>query len=188
MSGMNIAEKRLPQDGRINVRIKGEEIDIRVSTVPTVYGESVSLRLLTRGKIFLSLDKLGFPEGGNAIREIIVKPHGIFLVTGPTGSGKSTSLYAFLSAINSVHKRIITIEEPVEYELKGINQIAVRSDIGLTFAMGLRHILRQDPNVIMVGEIRDLETAEIAIRAALTGHLVFSARCTPTTRRARSRV
>ena len=175
MSGMNIAEKRLPQDGRINVRIKGEEIDIRVSTVPTVYGESVSLRLLTRGKIFLSLDKLGFSEMEEAaIREIIVKPHGIMLVTGPTGSGKSTSLYAFLSTINSVQKRIITIEEPVEYELKGINQIAVRSDIGLTFAMGLRHILRQDPNVIMVGEIRDLETAEIAIRAALTGHLVFS--------------
>jgi type II secretion system protein E len=175
MSGMNIAEKRLPQDGRINVRIKGEEIDIRVSTVPTVYGESVSLRLLTRGKIFLSLDKLGFaPAEENAIREIIIKPHGIFLVTGPTGSGKSTSLYAFLSSINSVTKRIITIEEPVEYELKGINQIAVRSDIGLTFAMGLRHILRQDPNVVMVGEIRDQETAEIAIRASLTGHLVFS--------------
>jgi type II secretory ATPase GspE/PulE/Tfp pilus assembly ATPase PilB-like protein len=175
MSGMNISEKRLPQDGRINVRIKGEELDIRVSTVPTVYGESVSLRLLTRGKIFLSLDKLGFsPLEEQAIREIIVKPHGILLVTGPTGSGKSTSLYAFLSTINSIQKRIITIEEPVEYELKGINQIAVRSDIGLTFAVGLRHILRQDPNVIMVGEIRDLETAEIAIRAALTGHLVFS--------------
>src|SRR5881409_635414 len=175
MSGMNISEKRLPQDGRINVRIKGEEIDIRVSTVPTVYGESVSLRLLTRGKIFLTLDKLGFSEMEEAaIREIIIKPHGIMLVTGPTGSGKSTSLYAFLSTINSIQKRIITIEEPVEYELKGINQISVRSDIGLTFAMGLRHILRQDPNVIMVGEIRDLETAEIAIRAALTGHLVFS--------------
>ena len=175
MSGMNISEKRLPQDGRINVRIKGEEIDIRVSTVPTVYGESVSLRLLTRGKIFLSLDKLGFSKmEEDAIRDIIVKPHGIFLVTGPTGSGKSTSLYAFLSSINSIQKRIITIEEPVEYELKGINQIAVRPEIGLTFAMGLRHILRQDPNVIMVGEIRDLETAEIAIRASLTGHLVFS--------------
>ncbi len=188
MSGMNISEKRLPQDGRINVRIKGEEIDIRVSTVPTVYGESVSLRLLTRGKIFLSLEKLGFSKmEEDAIREIIIKPHGIFLVTGPTGSGKSTSLYAFLSSINSVTKRIITIEEPVEYELKGINQIAVRADIGLTFAMGLRHILRQDPNVVMVGEIRDQETAEIAIRASLTGHLVFSARCTRTTRRARSR-
>jgi type II secretion system protein E len=175
MSGMNISEKRLPQDGRINVRIKGAEIDIRVSTVPTVYGESVSLRLLTRGNIFLTLDKLGFaPAEESAIRDIVLKPHGIMLVTGPTGAGKSTSLYAFLSSINSVTKRIITIEEPVEYELKGINQIAVRSDIGLTFAMGLRHILRQDPNVIMVGEIRDLETAEIAIRAALTGHLVFS--------------
>src|SRR5436189_2707123 len=175
MSGMNISEKRMPQDGRINVRIKGEEIDIRVSTVPTVYGERVSLRLLTGGRIFLSLDKLGFsPLEESAIREIIIKPHGIFLVTGPTGAGKSTSLYAFLSTINSVHKRIITVEEPVEYELKGINQIAVRADIGLSFAVGLRHILRQDPNVIMVGEIRDLETAEIAIRAALTGHLVFS--------------
>lgn len=175
MSGMDIAEKRLPQDGRINVRIKGEELDIRVSTVPTVYGESVSLRLLTRGKIFMSLDKLGFqPKDEQQLRDIIVKPHGIMLVTGPTGSGKSTSLYAFLSSINSVQKRIITIEEPVEYELKGINQIAVRSDIGLTFAMGLRHILRQDPNVVMVGEIRDMETAEIAIRASLTGHLVFS--------------
>ncbi|MFM7103162.1 MAG: GspE/PulE family protein [Verrucomicrobiota bacterium] len=175
MSGMNIAEKRLPQDGRINVRIKGEELDIRVSTVPTVWGESVSLRLLTRGKIFFGLDRLGFnPLAETQIRELIVKPHGIFLVTGPTGSGKSTSLYAFLSSINSVTKRIITIEEPVEYELKGINQIPVRSDIGLTFAVGLRHILRQDPNVIMVGEIRDLETAEIAIRASLTGHLVFS--------------
>jgi type II secretion system protein E len=175
MSGMNISEKRLPQDGRINVLIKGEEIDIRVSTVPTVYGESVSLRLLTRGKIFLTLDKLGFsPEDERALREIIVKPHGIMMVTGPTGAGKSTTLYACLSTINSVHKRIITIEEPVEYELKGINQIAVRPEIGLTFAMGLRHILRQDPNVIMVGEVRDLETAEIAIRAALTGHLVFS--------------
>jgi type II secretory ATPase GspE/PulE/Tfp pilus assembly ATPase PilB-like protein len=143
--------------------------------VPTVYGESVSLRLLSRGKIFMSLDKLGFsPKDETAIREIILKPHGILLVTGPTGSGKSTSLYAMLSSINSIQKRIITIEEPVEYELRGINQIAVRPEIGLTFAMGLRHILRQDPNVIMVGEIRDLETAEIAIRAALTGHLVFS--------------
>ena len=175
MSGMKIDEKRLPQDGRINVRIQGEEIDIRVSTVPTVWGESVSLRLLTRGKIMFELEKLGFnSREEEMLRDIIQKPHGIVLVTGPTGSGKSTSLYAFLSTINSVEKRIITIEEPVEYELKGINQIAVRSDIGLTFAIGLRHILRQDPNVVMVGEIRDLETAEIAIRAALTGHLVFS--------------
>ncbi|MDB4459287.1 GspE/PulE family protein [bacterium] len=175
MSGMNISEKRLPQDGRINVRIKGQELDIRVSTVPTVYGESVSLRLLTRGNIFMTLDKLGFSKRDeDALRELIVKPHGIILVTGPTGAGKSTSLYAFLSTINSVSKRIITIEEPVEYELKGINQIAVHSDIGLTFAKGLRHILRQDPNIVMVGECRDQETAEIAIRASLTGHLVFT--------------
>ncbi|MBN8248884.1 MAG: Flp pilus assembly complex ATPase component TadA, partial [Verrucomicrobia bacterium] len=133
MAGMNIAEKRLPQDGRINVRIKGEEIDIRVSTVPTVWGESVSLRLLTRGKIFFGLEKLGFAgDEDAAIRDLIVKPHGIILVTGPTGSGKSTTLYAFLSTINSVTKRIITIEEPVEYELKGINQIPVKSEIGLT--------------------------------------------------------
>lgn len=175
MSGMNIAEKRLPQDGRINVRIKGEELDIRVSTVPTVYGESVSLRLLSRGRASFNMRNLGLSDAQRiAIERIIVKPHGIFLVTGPTGSGKSTSLYAFLSEINKPTKRIITIEEPVEYEISGVNQIAVRPEIGLTFAVGLRHILRQDPNVIMVGEIRDLETAEIAIRAALTGHLVFS--------------
>jgi len=175
MSGMNIAEKRLPQDGRINVRIKGEELDIRVSTVPTVYGESVSLRLLSRGRASFNMRNLGLSEAQRApIERIIVKPHGIFLVTGPTGSGKSTSLYAFLSEINKPTKRIITIEEPVEYEISGVNQIAVRPEIGLTFAVGLRHILRQDPNVVMVGEIRDLETAEIAIRAALTGHLVFS--------------
>jgi type II secretory ATPase GspE/PulE/Tfp pilus assembly ATPase PilB-like protein len=166
MSGMNIAEKRLPQDGRINVASKARRSIFASPRCRPFMARSVSLRLLTRGKIFLNLEKLGFaPAEENAIREIIIKPHGIMLVTGPTGSGKSTSLYAFLSTINSVHKRIITIEEPVEYELKGINQIAVRPDIGLTFAMGLRHILRQDPNVIMVGEIRDLETAEIAIRA-----------------------
>jgi type II secretory ATPase GspE/PulE/Tfp pilus assembly ATPase PilB-like protein len=175
MSGMNIAEKRLPQDGRINVRIKGEELDIRVSTVPTVYGESVSLRLLSRGRASFNMRNLGLSDLQRlAIEKIILKPHGIFLVTGPTGSGKSTSLYAFLSEINKPTKRIITIEEPVEYEIAGVNQIAVRPEIGLSFAVGLRHILRQDPNVVMVGEIRDLETAEIAIRAALTGHLVFS--------------
>ena len=176
MSGMNIAEKRLPQDGRINVRIKGEEIDIRVSTVPTVYGESVSLRLLTRGKIFLTPGQARLRARGRArpsARSSSSRTASCWSPAPPV-PGKSTSLYAFLSTINSVHKRIITIEEPVEYELKGINQIAVRPEIGLTFAMGLRHILRQDPNVIMVGEIRDLETAEIAIRAALTGHLVFS--------------
>ena len=175
MSGMDIAEKRLPQDGRINVRIKGEELDIRVSTVPTVYGESVSLRLLTRGNIFLSLEKLGFdPKDEEVLRELIVKPHGIILVTGPTGSGKSTSLYASLKEIKNEATNITTVEDPVEYQTEGINQIQVHSKIGLTFAHGLRSILRHDPDVILVGEIRDGETAEAAIQAALTGHLVFS--------------
>ena len=175
LSGMNIAEKRLPQDGRINVRVKGEELDIRVSTVPTVYGESVSLRLLTRGSVLKGLDTLGMNERiATQVKEVIRRPHGIMLVTGPTGSGKSTSLYAFLNTINSVDKRIMTVEDPVEYELKGINQVSVKSDIGRTFAHVLRHFLRQDPDVIMVGEIRDGETADIAIQAANTGHLVFS--------------
>jgi type II secretion system protein E len=175
MASMDIAERRLPQDGRINVRSSGAEIDVRVSTIPTPYGESVSLRLLMRNSIFLGLDKLGLSDDdARIVRKLVELPHGIILVTGPTGSGKSTSLYAFLSTINSIDQRIITIEEPIEYELPGINQMQVRADIGLTFASGLRHILRQDPDVIMVGEIRDLETAEIAIRAALTGHLVFS--------------
>ena len=172
---MDIAEKRLPQDGRISLRIRGEEIDVRVSTMPTVYGESVSLRLLMRSSGMLGMDKLGLSPADEALlQKMIVRPHGILLVTGPTGSGKSTSLYAWLHTINSVDKRILTIEEPIEYEMAGINQIQVRPEIGLTFAVGLRHILRQDPDVIMVGEIRDKETAEIAIRAALTGHLVFS--------------
>ncbi|MEM7390842.1 MAG: GspE/PulE family protein, partial [Verrucomicrobiota bacterium] len=175
MSHMDIAEKRLPQDGRISIRAKGEEIDVRVSTMPTVYGESISLRLLMRQSGLLGLDKLGMnPNDEKMMMKQIHKPHGILLVTGPTGSGKSTSLYAWIHTINSIDKRIITIEDPIEYEMPGVNQISVRSEIGLTFAVGLRHILRQDPDVIMVGEIRDLETAEIAIRAALTGHLVFS--------------
>jgi len=175
MSGMNIAEKRMPQDGRINVRIKKEEIDIRVSTVPTVYGESVSLRLLTRDSVLKGLDTLGMTKQiEEPITEIIRRPHGIVLVTGPTGSGKSTSLYAFLNTINSIDKRIMTVEDPVEYEMKGLNQVSVKTDIGRTFAHVLRHFLRQDPDVIMVGEIRDGETAEIAIQAANTGHLVFS--------------
>ncbi len=175
MAGMDIAEKRLPQDGRISLRIQGEEIDVRVSTMPTVYGESVSLRLLMRSSGMLGMDKLGLCERDEALlNKLIHKPHGILLVTGPTGSGKSTSLYAWLNTINSIDKRILTIEEPIEYEMAGINQIQVRPEIGLTFAVGLRHILRQDPDVIMVGEVRDKETAEIAIRAALTGHLVFS--------------
>ena len=175
MANMDIAERRLPQDGRINVRSSGAEIDVRVSTIPTTYGESVSLRLLTRSNIFLGLESLGLnKENEKTIQKLIQLPYGIILVTGPTGSGKSTSLYAFLSTINSIDQRIITIEDPVEYELPGVNQISVKSEIGLTFASGLRHILRQDPDIVMVGEVRDLETAQIAIRAALTGHLVFS--------------
>lgn len=175
MGNMDIAEKRLPQDGRISLRIHGEEIDVRVSTMPTVYGESVSLRLLMRSSGMLGMDKLGLEErDAQILLKLINKPHGILLVTGPTGSGKSTSLYAWLHTINSVDLRILTIEDPIEYEMAGVNQIQVKPEIGLTFAVGLRHILRQDPDVIMVGEIRDKETAEIAIRAALTGHLVFS--------------
>jgi len=175
MAGMDIAEKRLPQDGRISRKIKGEEIDIRVSTMPTVYGESVSLRLLMRSSGMFGMDKLGlFKDDADILHRLIRRPHGILLVTGPTGSGKSTSLYAWLHTINSVDKRILTVEDPIEYEMAGINQIQMRPEIGLTFAVGLRHILRQDPDVIMVGEIRDQETADIAIRAALTGHLVFS--------------
>lgn len=175
MANMDIAEKRLPQDGRINVRSGGNELDVRVSTIPTSYGESVSLRLLTRSSTVLGLEHIGLSaHDQKMVEKLINLPHGIILVTGPTGSGKSTSLYAFLGTINSIDQRIITVEDPIEYELAGVNQIQVKPEIGLTFASGLRHILRQDPDVIMVGEVRDLETAEIAIRAALTGHLVFS--------------
>jgi type II secretion system protein E len=175
MANMDIAEKRLPQDGRIGMRIQGEDIDIRVSTMPTVYGESVSLRLLMRSKEFIGLNQLGLrPNDVASLRRLIDRPNGIILVTGPTGSGKSTSLYAYLHEINTIDQRIITVEDPIEYEMAGINQINVRADIGLTLATALRHILRQDPDVIMIGEVRDFETAEIAIRASLTGHLVFS--------------
>jgi general secretion pathway protein E/type IV pilus assembly protein PilB len=175
MSNMDIAEKRLPQDGRIGLRIRGEEIDIRVSTMPTVYGESVSLRLLMRQSTLLGMEKLGLTASdAKRLQKLITRPHGILMVTGPTGSGKSTSLYTYLNTINSVDKRILTCEDPIEYEIPGINQIQMKPEIGLTFAVGLRHILRQDPDVIMIGEIRDKETSEIAIQAALTGHLVFS--------------
>jgi type II secretion system protein E len=175
MAELNIAERRLPQDGRIRVTLGGRRVDIRVSTMPTVYGESIVLRLLDRSSIFLPLEKLGFsPDTRRPFERLIVRPHGMLLVTGPTGSGKTTTLYGALDKINSPEKKIITIEDPVEYQLKGVNQIAVKPKIGLTFANGLRHIVRQDPDIIMVGEIRDLETAEIAIQAALTGHLVFS--------------
>jgi len=177
MAGLNIAEKRLPQDGRIRLRVAGRDIDIRVSTIPTAFGERIVLRLLDRAQalVDLSLDRLGF-SGDNLTRidRLIRQSHGIILATGPTGSGKTTSLYACLARINSPEKNIITIEDPIEYQLRGIGQMQVNPKIDLTFASGLRSILRQDPDVIMVGEIRDSETAEIAIHAALTGHLVFS--------------
>ncbi len=175
MARMNISEKRLPQDGRINFKAGGLVLDIRVSTVPTIYAESISLRLLNQKKEAYSMERLGMSAHEQAqITSILDYPHGIILVTGPTGSGKSTSLNAFLRKINSTDLRIITIEDPIEYEVPGVNQMQVRPEIGLTFADALRHVLRQDPDVIMVGEIRDKDTAEIAIRASLTGHLVFS--------------
>lgn len=175
MADMNIAEKRLPQDGRIEIRIGDKNIDIRVSTIPTAFGERVVLRLLDKTKIFISVTDLGMPaERLNEFNELINAAHGIFLVTGPTGSGKTTTLYAALSTINNTDKNIITIEDPIEYQLDGVGQIQVNPKIDLTFARGLRSIVRQDPDVILVGEIRDLETAEIAIQSALTGHLVFS--------------
>ena len=175
MSGLNIAEKRLPQDGGMRIKIGGRDVDIRVSIVPTAFGERIVLRLLYRESALLPLEQIGFSgENLNHFNELITRPHGIILVTGPTGSGKTTTLYASLSKINSPDKNIITIEDPIEYQLKGIGQIQVNAKIQLTFAAGLRSVLRQDPDVILVGEIRDSETAEIAIQAALTGHLVFS--------------
>ncbi len=175
MSHMDIAERRLPQDGRMNLLASNVEIDVRVSTIPTVNGESISLRLLSRGEQQFNFDRLDLGDKQEKIiRHLLTQPNGIILLTGPTGCGKSTSLYCFLSSINSVQRRIITIEEPVEYRIPGVSQIDVKPEIDLTFAKGLRHILRQDPNVVMVGEIRDVETADIAIRAAMTGHLVFS--------------
>jgi general secretion pathway protein E/type IV pilus assembly protein PilB len=175
MSHMDIAERRLPQDGRINLQSNNQNIDVRVSTIPTVNGESISLRLLIRSEQQFGFDRLDLSENQEKIvRHLLAQPNGIILLTGPTGCGKSTSLYCFLSSINSVQRRIITVEEPVEYRIAGVSQIEVKPEIDLTFAKGLRHILRQDPNVVMVGEIRDVETADISIRAAMTGHLVFS--------------
>jgi general secretion pathway protein E len=175
MAKLNIAEKRLPQDGRIEIRIGDKNVDIRVSTIPTAFGERVVLRLLDKSNVLLKLSDLGMSEEGLKIfNELIGYAHGIILVTGPTGSGKTTTLYAALSTINNPDINIITIEDPIEYQIEGIGQIQVNPKIDLTFANGLRSIVRQDPDVILVGEIRDLETAEIAIQAALTGHLVFS--------------
>lgn len=175
MANLNIAEKRLPQDGRIRIKIAGKDIDIRVSTVPTAYGESIVMRLLDKSHVVLDMEKLGM--GGKVLeqmREMISRSHGIILVTGPTGSGKTTTLYAALSELNTPDVKILTVEDPIEYQLDGINQIPVNPKIELTFAAGLRSILRQDPDIVLVGEIRDKETAEIAVQAALTGHLVLS--------------
>jgi len=176
MAKLNIAERRLPQDGRIKIKTLGREVDLRVSTLPTLYGESVVMRLLDRSAgDFYDLGRLGFDQHMlDRMEHYTSLPHGIFLVTGPTGSGKSTTLYSALKRINQTDKKIITIEDPVEYQMDGINQLHVNTQIGLTFASGLRHIVRQDPDVIMVGEIRDRETADIAIRASLTGHFVYS--------------
>ncbi len=175
MAELDIAEKRKPQDGRIRVKIAGRDVDVRISAVPTSHGESVVMRLLDRSTVLLELEELGF-EGKklDMVNSLIHRPHGIILVTGPTGSGKTTTLYAALERINSPDKKIITIEDPIEYQIQGINQIQVNSKVNLTFANGLRSVLRQDPDVMLVGEIRDRETADIAIHASLTGHLVFS--------------
>lgn len=175
MGNLNIAEKRLPQDGRIPLRIGGKDIDIRLNSVPTAFGERLVMRLQDRSNVILSLEQLGFGEENLAgLNELIQRTYGIILVTGPTGSGKSTTLYACLQKLNSIETNIITVEDPVEQRIQGIGQIQVNSKIGLTFGSGLRAILRQDPDIIMIGEIRDLETAEIAINSSLTGHLVLS--------------
>jgi general secretion pathway protein E len=175
MARLDIGEKRLPQDGRIQYTMGDRTLDMRVSTLPGVHGESIVLRILDRGDVSVSLDQLGMPTDVlRSYTQLIQQPHGIILVTGPTGSGKTTSLYATLEKINTGTQKIITIEDPVEYQLEGVTQIHVNAKIGLTFAAGLRSIVRQDPDIIMVGEIRDRETAEIAIESALTGHLVFS--------------
>jgi len=175
MARLNISEKRRPQDGRINYHVGGHDLDIRISTFPTMYGESVSLRLLNQRQQPLTLTEIGLLEDDQRkVSHVLSRPHGIILVTGPTGSGKSTTLNAFLRQINTPERRIITVEDPIEYEVEGVNQTQIKPEIGLTFATALRHILRQDPDVIMVGEIRDRETAEIGIRASLTGHMVLS--------------
>jgi general secretion pathway protein E len=175
MAGLNIAERRLPQDGRLRVAVRGNEIDLRVATSPTIHGETVVMRLLDRSNLALDFDILGFdPQVRERYLDVLSNPHGILLVTGPTGSGKTTTLYASLSSLNSPERKILTIEDPIEYRLEGINQTQVTPQIGLTFAAALRSFLRQDPDVMMVGEIRDLETAQVAVQAALTGHLVLA--------------
>lgn len=175
MSDLNIATKRVPQDGRFRIKVETAQIDLRVSSLPTIFGENIVMRLLDTTSILIGLSQLGFDEQNlEQFKSLIVKPHGIILVTGPTGSGKTTTLYSALNTINTPDKNIITVEDPVEYQLRGVRQSQINPKAGLTFSNGLRSILRQDPDVIMVGEIRDLETAEISVQAALTGHLVFS--------------
>jgi general secretion pathway protein E len=175
MANLNIAQRRLPQDGRIMQHVEGREIDMRISTVPTMHGESVVMRILDKGSLPLEFESLGFDDAARqAFEKILMRPQGIILVTGPTGSGKTTTLYTALHALNTPDKKILTVEDPVEYQLQGINQIQVKPEIGLSFANALRSILRQDPDVIMIGEMRDLETAKIAVQAALTGHKVLS--------------
>jgi general secretion pathway protein E len=175
LAHLNIAERRLPQDGRIKSRVKGHELDLRVSTLPTVHGESVVMRVLDRASIRLELEDMGFSSDTLArYRQLIEQPHGILLVTGPTGSGKTTTLYASLAKLDSTALKILTVEDPVEYQLQGVNQVQVQAQIGMTFAHALRSILRQDPDIIMIGEMRDMETAQIAVQSALTGHLVLS--------------
>ena len=175
LSHLDIAEKRLPQDGRIKLRVKRTEVDVRVSIIPMLHGEAVVMRLLTQDNTVLSLDNLGMADKERSIfRKILGIPHGIFLVTGPTGSGKTTTLYTALSEINDMIRKIVTVEDPIEYQVRGINQIQVSEKTGLTFSVGLRSILRHDPDVVLIGEIRDQETARIAVQASLTGHLVFS--------------
>ncbi len=175
MANLDIAERRLPQDGRIRLRVQGKEIDLRVSTVPTMHGESVVMRILDKGGVALDFNRLGFEEDTlAAFLKVLLEPHGVLLVTGPTGSGKTTTLYTALDRLNKPDVKILTVEDPVEYQMPGINQIQVKPQIDLTFANALRSIVRQDPDVIMIGEIRDLETAQIAVQSALTGHLVLS--------------
>ncbi|HXH64972.1 MAG TPA: type II secretion system ATPase GspE [Mariprofundaceae bacterium] len=175
MAGMDIAEKRHPQDGRFRVKVAGREVDVRVSVLPTAHGERVVMRLLDRGSRMLTLKELGMSDGQlQLMRQTLESPHGIVLVTGPTGSGKSTTLYAGLMSMDRAERNVLTIEDPIEYQLEGVGQMQVQSRIGVTFAAGLRSILRQDPDIVMIGEIRDLETAEIAVQASLTGHLVLS--------------
>jgi general secretion pathway protein E len=175
MAKLDIAERRLPQDGRIKIAVRGVDIDFRISTIPTAFGESVVMRILDRSRVELDFAKLGFSEAHvTTFTELMNQPNGIVLVTGPTGSGKTTTLYTALKALNSSERKIFTVEDPIEYQLTGINQVQVQPAIGLTFPHALRSILRQDPDIIMIGEIRDLETARIAIQASLTGHLVFS--------------